>query len=319
MTIDRTVRGIRDRIPQGYVLGRKDKGDGPVQLLSFAEIGGGGGGNSDVSLAKFLIICTHATRPNPPTIPPGMLAIAYETDTLNTFVWTGAAWTQINGGGSSSDGEPEPAHPGWDVASACALNGATFVPLPLTANNTILTTPASSVTCPIWCAPGRIVGKRYFEMSLVNTGNNGRVGLLWGIGRSNLDGGILGDAVGQFGWNSSGVVYSRVSFSPFGSNYTVATIQGWVSGNTLCVAVDLDARLIWFRTNGGNWNNSGTANPATGAGGLDMNRMLQRISAPIKLYPAGTANSTNGDTSTVNLGTSAFAQAVPAGFIEWKG
>lgn len=44
---------------------------------------------------------THAARPATPNIPAGATALYYETDTTNTFVWTGSAWTQINGGGFS--------------------------------------------------------------------------------------------------------------------------------------------------------------------------------------------------------------------------
>ena len=154
-------------------------------------------------------------------------------------------------------------------------------------------------------------------MSLTNGLNSGAIGLIWGIGRSNFRPGILGQDIGQVGWSSGGGVQARYDFSPFGGAYTVATVQGWVSGNTLCCAVDLDARLIWFRTNGGNWNNSGTADPATGAGGIDLNRAYQRISAPIKLYPAANANSTSSDISTVNL-IGSFAETVPAGFVNWS-
>src|SRR4051812_44794394 len=49
---------------------------------------------------------------------------------------------------------------------------------------------------------------------------------------------------------------------------TLSTVATWAQGDTLCFAYDIDAQLIWFRVNGGNWNNSGAANPATGAGGI---------------------------------------------------
>ena len=222
------------------------------------------------------------------------------------------------GSGGGGDGEPDPTNPGWDLSSAQGLNGSTFYSVPLTSLNTVATTPASAVQSVLWCAPGRVTGKRYFEMVLVDSFNGGAIGLIWGIGRSNFRNGVLGQDIGQLGWPSGGAIQSRWDFSVFGSSYTVASIQGWASGNTLCCAVDLDARLIWFRTNGGNWNNSGTADPATGTGGIDLNRAYQRISAPIKLYPAANANNNSGDTATVNLGTSAFAQAMPSGFVAWK-
>lgn len=41
----------------------------------------------------------HAARPATPNIPAGGTAIYYETDTTNTFAWSGSAWVQINGTG----------------------------------------------------------------------------------------------------------------------------------------------------------------------------------------------------------------------------
>lgn len=42
---------------------------------------------------------THSARPSSPNVGSNGLAIYFETDTGNTFAWTGSAWTQINGGG----------------------------------------------------------------------------------------------------------------------------------------------------------------------------------------------------------------------------
>lgn len=43
----------------------------------------------------------HSARPATPNIPTGATAIYYETDSLNTFAWSGSAWIQINGGGGA--------------------------------------------------------------------------------------------------------------------------------------------------------------------------------------------------------------------------
>ena len=45
---------------------------------------------------------THAARPATPATPTGGIAIYYETDTTNTFLWdtAGAAWVEIAVGGS---------------------------------------------------------------------------------------------------------------------------------------------------------------------------------------------------------------------------
>lgn len=58
MAIKRTIRGIRDKIPAGYVLGRSGsgRGQGPVQLIkfspdSFGAVGGGSGGGGVTTIA----------------------------------------------------------------------------------------------------------------------------------------------------------------------------------------------------------------------------------------------------------------------------
>jgi hypothetical protein len=57
---------------------------------------------TDSALNQFVTRGTNATRvattPSPPTSASGY--IFYETDTGNTYAWTGAAWAQINSGGT---------------------------------------------------------------------------------------------------------------------------------------------------------------------------------------------------------------------------
>jgi len=74
-----------------------------------------------------------------------------------------------------------------------------------------------------------------------------------------------------------------------------------------CVAVDLGGKLIWFRSGAaGNWNNSGTANPATGTGGLN----ITVLGTPLFAL-AGTSSSAQ---LIANFGATAFTGAVPSGF-----
>jgi hypothetical protein len=82
------------------------------------------------------------------------------------------------------------------------------------------------------------------------------------------------------------------------------------NGSVVCIAVDAAARLGWFRVGAaGNWNNSGTANPATGVGGFS----IPGTGVGIPLHPAVWLNSTNEQT-TANFGDTAFVGAVPSGF-----
>jgi hypothetical protein len=81
-----------------------------------------------------------------------------------------------------------------------------------------------------------------------------------------------------------------------------------VTGDVVDVAYDATAQLVWARVNGGNWNNSGTANPATGTGGY---------SAPItstgKFFAAVKMPAVS-DQWTFNFGDTAYTYAAPAGF-----
>lgn len=79
-------------------------------------------------------------------------------------------------------------------------------------------------------------------------------------------------------------------------------------GDTIQVAVDRPANLIWVRKNGiGDWNGNATADPAIGAGGIDISGMTSAtIYAMASTKPGGIA--------TLNGSTDRLAFAVPAGF-----
>jgi hypothetical protein len=95
-------------------------------------------------------------------------------------------------------------------------------------------------------------------------------------------------------------------------NGTAQTGLGAItSGGVVCVAVNLATQLIWFRLGAaGNWNGSGTANPATGVGGYSIAALT---SVAIPLY-AVMECATSGGVLTANFGDTAFTGAVPAGF-----
>ena len=118
-------------------------------------------------------------------------------------------------------------------------------------------------------------------------------------------------ALGSSSVNSAGVT----GVTGGGSMFVNGALQSGAlgvraNGNILGVAVDLDAKLIWYRVApSGNWNGSGTANPATGTGGHN----IAALSLP--LYPyMGFAGSAVGQVITANFGASTFSGLVPSGF-----
>ena len=92
---------------------------------------------------------------------------------------------------------------------------------------------------------------------------------------------------------------------------TLATIGGFsASGNVCQIAVDGTAKRLWARINGtGNWNNDASADPATGANGLD----ISSISG--SLYPTLWAAAQAQYDYAVNLGALSFRFTAPTGFV----
>lgn len=89
-------------------------------------------------------------------------------------------------------------------------------------------------------------------------------------------------------------------------------VGAFAVGGVCCVAVDVGASLIWFRNGAaGNWNGSGTANPATGVGGYSLSTLAAGAAT---LYAYGGGTITNATPVTANFGATAFIGTVPAGF-----
>jgi hypothetical protein len=203
-----------------------------------------------------------------------------------------------------------PANPGFDPLFVGPTSAVTL------SNSNKTATPASSSPYNhMLGTPARYTGKRYFEIVPSSTSFTA-VGLAGGEGHQKQgDGGNFGAwYIGQIGWDSSGAVKAVNKFTSSPNVVTVATIQTWAATNNLCIAADLDALLIWFRTNGGNWNNSGANDPATGVGGIDLSWALSGASNRL-LWPGMNAGNTGAQ--VMRLLAADFAQSVPSGYSAW--
>jgi hypothetical protein len=152
----------------------------------------------------------------------------------------------------------------------------------------------------------RSTGKAYYEMTWSGQ-DSGMANTGCGFTRS----GTLPVAV-----MSGAVIATRL---PGGQIYYWAAYQAAIgdatpAGSTICSAIDLDTRKAWFRLNGGQWNGSGTADPATGAGGIDVSALLP---AGGQVYPWAAASPTLTPGGTANFGGSAFTYTVPSGYSAW--
>jgi hypothetical protein len=109
-------------------------------------------------------------------------------------------------------------------------------------------------------------------------------------------------SLGSFGLVHNGTLYN----DGVSSGLAFGTIA---NGTVVCIAVDTDARLVWFRLGAaGNWNTVASNNPATGVGGVSLS-----IGRGIPIYPSVVLVS-SGDQITANFGDTAFVGAVPSGY-----
>ena len=141
-------------------------------------------------------------------------------------------------------------------------------------------------------------GKKYWE-TVIST-LIGFAGPGFGNSTASLSN-YAGQSVNGVSWFLNGTVFQNGG--------GIGSIQTFAQGDVLCVALDLDNNKVWFRTNGGNWNNSGTADPATNTGGITFTSVGTAF--------AMMTQQVTGDIGTSNFGGSAYAQTPPSGFGNW--
>jgi len=141
-------------------------------------------------------------------------------------------------------------------------------------------------------------GKKYWEVTMVDFTNDNAPGF-GNSSMSTADDAFVGTNVNTVGYfNDPALVYNGA---------TIFAAAPWTSGDTLCWAVDFNAGSFWVRVNSGNWNNSGTANPATNTGGAAVG-----VSGDI--YPAYTVFAASASLGRATGAFSSFAFSVPSGF-----
>lgn len=186
------------------------------------------------------------------------------------------------------------------VNTALSNNNAT-----VTSTLTGTGSPAGNVGASSYATDALSSGKIYFEDTWTNfTGGD----FSFGIGSPSSGFNGMGNTGGVHG-----VVCSNAAHDVFVEGTNVGnTGKTAVNGDVIAVAIDFGSKLIWFKnvTQSGNWNGSGTANPATGTGGFTYS-----VSGALVAF--ATAGGTGGvptDVHTTNFGASSFVGTVPSGF-----
>jgi hypothetical protein len=145
-------------------------------------------------------------------------------------------------------------------------------------------------------------GKYYFEIKFAATGNSAGVGI---ANSSATSGSVL---------NGSGVAYAINDGTTYVNGVAQAVVGGFGVNGACCIALDMGAKLIWFRSMiAGFWNStsSSTPNPATGVGGYSISGLTGGATT-IFAYAGGT--NASASPVTANFGDSAFVGIVPAGY-----
>ena len=97
----------------------------------------------------------------------------------------------------------------------------------------------------------------------------------------------------------------------FINNSPSGTTPAFSQGQTIGIAFDAGAQLIWLRNitvASTVWNAGGTANPATGIGGISFSA----VSGPY--FAAASINTGQSNGVTVNFGATSYAATAPVGF-----
>ena len=215
----------------------------------------------------------------------------------STFLYTTCSSTGGGGGGGGGVGGTT-----WnpsDKSSGITLSNAN-----LTATDTV--TANSNSVRTTTSASG---GKLYFEITATTSSNDWAVGMTNGTFSLTLSEGLGGDAngIGFYNVSPTQAIYYNATELSIGST-------AGATGDVIYGAVDLTNQLLWIsspvmRAASFPWNNSNTANPATGVGGVSF----AGIGCPCFI----TFNSEEASAATLNAG-GPFAGTVPTGFAAWQ-
>jgi hypothetical protein len=177
-------------------------------------------------------------------------------------------------------------------------------PVVLGSGNLRVTTGGSSTNGGVRSTTSVPSGKAYLEYTCTNlTGGNTGAGIATSSANLATMGGSVANAC---------LIYfgGEIYFNGVDTGKNVGAVG---AGSTLCFAIDATGSLLWARLNGGSWNGSGTADPATGVGGINIAALFPTN----RVFSALSVNGANVDV-TANYGGSAFAQTVPSGFAAWN-
>lgn len=207
----------------------------------------------------------------------------------------------------------------WNPTGASPTVVLSNANLTATANGGTATAYSLDQNC--FSTTSKSAGNASFEVTLTQLTQNTTIGLSNALYVAGQGGNLGGDANATGYYPSTGVG-SQAPQSIFVANAASLTPPGTstadVAGATFTFCVNFDLGLWWVTspamraTYGATaWNDSATANPATGVGGIPIG-----VSGPL-FIAFGTAE--QGAIAVLNGGSSAFSVTVPSIFPPWGG
>ena len=290
------VRGIRQTIPSGKIIGRISGGKGPAQLIDIPSLAQAVAFSGGIPAGS-----PGATGPTGPTGATGATGPTGATGALGFS--SGGLWSAVS---AYPIGTVviynNVAYLCWNPVSAPAGTPGTWDPLNagssmvLTVTNHKATNGSGSFQAVL--GQFGVLGKGYYEATPGNLLNNS-TGLGVAPGSASLNSFVahqlvFGDALGQIDDGTS----------------VVGSFAGIQNNVTAGIAIDTTAHLFWITTNAAspNWNGTG-ANPATGSGGITMDTALNGLTLFPMFESAGGA-----EFAIINCGDSAYVGTAPTGF-----
>jgi hypothetical protein len=170
-----------------------------------------------------------------------------------------------------------------------------------TLSNGNLTVTGSGTNAITRSVAGHTSGKYYYEATTTQGSN----AILGGCSAAaTLNSAYISIDSNSMGVLSNGAVIGGGT-TPVGTSFNSGT-------HVIGVAIDLDNKKFWCRVDGGNWNGSGTDDPATNTGGVALPSGMTSGTIYAAVTLAG-----SGDNFTANFGGSAYGTTAPSGFGNW--